>query len=456
MIYLILLVGIFLRLIFINQSLWLDEATSILAARDFSISEILTKFSPGDFHPPGYYLMLKFWGSMVGFSEVGSRLLSVIAGMGTIFMVYKLATLITKNEKTALLSSAILATNPLHVYYSQEARMYALATLLAVVDVYLFIKAKTTPKPSNLILLGILTSLSLYIYYPLIFLVLSFFVYFLVIPANLIPVSIALAAGIISFFPWITTFATQIKLAATARSSLPGWWSILGKTSFKQIMLVWVKFLIGRISFYTKRGYIFYVFVISGIPLMGLFKSWINKRELILLWLWLVVPALALSIMGSIGSGFSYFRLLFILPAFCILLAYGIYTFSKSWIKFAIYVLIISQLTSLIIFWIKPRHHREDWRTAANYIVNNSPDKSVVVFENIGQADPLKYYTNQVQIISGGEINMNGLKHLWLMRYAQPIFDPEDNLKKKIEEEGFEKIREKDFNGVTIWEYQNL
>ena len=39
------------------------------------------------------------------------------------------------------------------------------------------------------------------------------------------------------------------------------------------------------------------------------------------------------------------------------------------------------------------------------------------------------------------------------MRYVQPIFDPQDNLRKKVEE-SYKKTREKDFNGVTVWEYE--
>jgi len=39
------------------------------------------------------------------------------------------------------------------------------------------------------------------------------------------------------------------------------------------------------------------------------------------------------------------------------------------------------------------------------------------------------------------------------MRYVQPIFDPEDSVRNQVETIGYKKVAERDFNGVTVWEY---
>ena len=80
----ILLIGLILRLISINQSFWLDEATSVWVARDFSLKDILTKFSPGDFHPQLYYLILKAWIALFGSGEVAVRTMPVLLGLLTV------------------------------------------------------------------------------------------------------------------------------------------------------------------------------------------------------------------------------------------------------------------------------------------------------------------------------------------------------------------------------------
>src|SRR3989344_5024320 len=87
MIYIILFFGLVLRLISFNQSLWLDEATSALVAK-MSLPEIFTKFLPGDFHPPFYYLFLKLWSDIFGYSETILRIPSVFFSLTTIYLVY--------------------------------------------------------------------------------------------------------------------------------------------------------------------------------------------------------------------------------------------------------------------------------------------------------------------------------------------------------------------------------
>ena len=139
MIYIILILAFVLRLVSINQSFWLDEATSATVVGDLSFGDIITKFSPADFHPPLYYLTLKLWSGFSGTSEISLRLLSVLFGTGTIFIVY----LIAKNlfsKQVGVISSILLATSGLHIYYSQEARMYSMATFFTALACYFFTK----------------------------------------------------------------------------------------------------------------------------------------------------------------------------------------------------------------------------------------------------------------------------------------------------------------------------
>ncbi|MEK7113121.1 MAG: glycosyltransferase family 39 protein [Patescibacteria group bacterium] len=144
MIWLILAASFILRLIAINQSLWLDEAIGAMAARDFSFFGILNNFPKFDNHPPLYYLLLKGETSLFGFSEISLRFPSIIFGVATVYFTYITARhFVGKKEKFfPNFCALLLATSPLHIYYSQEARMYAMAAFLAVVAVYSFLKEK--------------------------------------------------------------------------------------------------------------------------------------------------------------------------------------------------------------------------------------------------------------------------------------------------------------------------
>lgn len=137
---LILLLGLLLRFIAINQSLWLDEAIGALVVKHQTFIQILTEFPKHDNHPPLYYLALKAWTDLFGYSEIALRSLSVAFGVGMIFFIYKIGKIIS--PKLGTLAAILLATSPFAIYYSQEARMYPMAAFLAAAAFYLFLKKK--------------------------------------------------------------------------------------------------------------------------------------------------------------------------------------------------------------------------------------------------------------------------------------------------------------------------
>ncbi|PIV70851.1 glycosyl transferase family 39, partial [Candidatus Roizmanbacteria bacterium CG17_big_fil_post_rev_8_21_14_2_50_39_7] len=53
----ILIFAFFLRLINLDQSLWLDETIVVKVVQTIPFHLIPFQFSPGDFHPPLYYLV---------------------------------------------------------------------------------------------------------------------------------------------------------------------------------------------------------------------------------------------------------------------------------------------------------------------------------------------------------------------------------------------------------------
>jgi uncharacterized membrane protein len=122
-----------------SKSLWIDEADSLYFASQ-SFSDILFRLC--DPHPPGYYAVLSgFLG--LGRNEFWVRLPSAIAGTLTIPLLYALSRELAVvsvppwlDRRTAILASLLLAVAPLHVWYAQEARAYALVTALGVCAVY--------------------------------------------------------------------------------------------------------------------------------------------------------------------------------------------------------------------------------------------------------------------------------------------------------------------------------
>ena len=142
----ILALAAFLRFYCLTcSSLWHDEGNSwAVAQRSF---EQIARDAAADIHPPGYYWLLKLWAGTIGFSAWGMRSLSAVAGLLTVVFTYLIAREIAGSADRdfplfALLASFLAALNPFQVFYSQEARMYALLTLESVALMWALLAAR--------------------------------------------------------------------------------------------------------------------------------------------------------------------------------------------------------------------------------------------------------------------------------------------------------------------------
>lgn len=106
-----------------QQCLSMDEWYDVNLAGK-SVAEIIRT---GDGFPPLYHLMLHTWINIWGESQ--ARSLSVLFGVATVVVLGNLAQRIA-GERVGLFATAVAAVLPLHVWFSQEARCYALLLLL--------------------------------------------------------------------------------------------------------------------------------------------------------------------------------------------------------------------------------------------------------------------------------------------------------------------------------------
>jgi hypothetical protein len=111
------------------NSLWVDEfATLKIVTLPFA--DILRAAAEVNFCPPLHFWLVNGVVSVLGVSEMSLRLVSAVAGTLTIPVAWLLIRELTGSRPVALVSTALLAVNPLHIWYSQEARAYALLVLL--------------------------------------------------------------------------------------------------------------------------------------------------------------------------------------------------------------------------------------------------------------------------------------------------------------------------------------
>ncbi|HEU0317212.1 MAG TPA: glycosyltransferase family 39 protein, partial [Solirubrobacteraceae bacterium] len=116
-----------------QQSFWFDEASTGRLMR-MGLGSMIRALPDGESTPPLYYVLAWVWTRAFGTGEVGLRSLSALAGTLTVLAVYAAAARLF--DRRAGLAAAALATfSPLLIWYSQEARAYALLVLLSAASV---------------------------------------------------------------------------------------------------------------------------------------------------------------------------------------------------------------------------------------------------------------------------------------------------------------------------------
>jgi len=113
------------------QPLWWDEGWTIY----FATSDIpsMVARTAVDIHPPFYYLLLHLWILLLGSSPFAIRLFSLLVGVLSTPLIFLVARRLF-NPRVALLAAFVWAADPFPIYYSQEARMYALVTFLGLLS----------------------------------------------------------------------------------------------------------------------------------------------------------------------------------------------------------------------------------------------------------------------------------------------------------------------------------
>jgi hypothetical protein len=109
-----------------DQAFWLDEIYSVLTAKS-SWNQIYAHSTQVSNSLPTYFLILR---AILPESNTDiewvARLPSALAGALSVPVFIGLVYCWRRNTRVALLAGLLLAVNPLHIWYSQEARAYAL------------------------------------------------------------------------------------------------------------------------------------------------------------------------------------------------------------------------------------------------------------------------------------------------------------------------------------------
>jgi uncharacterized membrane protein len=470
-IILITLLGLALRLVHSSQSLWLDEAASVVIASQ--PVETLIGSLVGDFHPPLYYLLLKPWLGVAGQTEWLLRLPGIIIGAFTIPALCLLVDQVFVPQKPlkfrlSHLAALLLALNPLHIYYSQELRMYSLSALLAVLSWYFLTKWVNNKHKKNLIFFTALSIISFYTFYLSVFILASQWLYMLFYKRQYIkPFLVSNLALAGSILPWLPTLLTQVKGGGYLTTALPGWSALSGNLSLKSLVLIPAKFSLGRISILPKNLYYLITGLVLAFVSLVFFLALRVKRSKLFLF-WLFVPLSLALLVSTTTPILGYWRYIFLLPAFCTLLAIGISALPKKIFVLNLSFIILLFMSSNLFFFSNPKFHRENWSSLAQ-LVKEQPGETLLIVNFTDAFAPLKFYLPEAKVfptqIKLGQVREDIDEKLpsligkgttiYYLDYLSDLTNPDRTVLAWLKRAGLKKNQEYQFIGLgAVYEYQ--
>jgi uncharacterized membrane protein len=124
------------------QSLWRDEVDA-LRFSETPLRTLTSNFRRPGWNGPLYYVLLRAWLTLAGRSEFALRYFSLCFGVLSVALLYRLGRAWC-SPLVGGLAGLLLACSAYMVWYAQEAKMYALLCALVIAVLYLYRQALTT------------------------------------------------------------------------------------------------------------------------------------------------------------------------------------------------------------------------------------------------------------------------------------------------------------------------
>ncbi len=400
----ILLIAVLLRVPNLNKSLWFDELWSThieLGSLNAVINTVLH-----DVHPPFYSIFMFCWITLFGDTELSIRLPPLILGIASIALAYLLALTISKSKKVALFTSVLLCVSPVHIWYSQEARLYSALLFLFLLSLYAFYKSYESPYRMRwLFIYAIPLLLAVFTHYYMVGYLIMLSMIALYRPGRFRPkiliINFLILATFILYLVSVYKFTGLPTEAGSTRAFTLSefWmlffnWFLFGNSLWPET----VNPIITLIMILTQVA--FFVIFLLGLVRISRRSSFLPDALLYLLSLPLSLLVLTLIGFTSLYVERSMFILL---PFFFLVIANGAAFFEPRPIAALCGVTIfIISLTTLATFYSKGNQWtvykpNPDWRSTAQYLDSeiNKAQNEVLLFAAT-PAPELTYYDSRI------------------------------------------------------------
>jgi uncharacterized membrane protein len=392
-----------------SESAWIDEAYSI-ALSNHSILDIL-KGTAADQHPPLYYLLLKFW-LLFGSGVTYARLLSVIIGVINVGQIlhfgYRSAGILI-----SLMAGLLVAVSPMHVWYSQEIRMYILLVSLTTASTAALWWASRGKKRRGWIFYCIFSILSIYTHYFAVFVFIAQGVWMLAWAWKREKLwqfwywlgSMAVTG--LLFLPWLPIAINQTRFHTMTWVTSPTLF-IIRDTLLRLIFgiaVISLPDLVRWLVFFV----VFVVFIWSLIKYLRHPRT--KKDSYFLIFSWGVLPFTLISIIALIYPVYQFKQYLIVLLPILFLAAWITYGFPKKLAIPSFIILVLAATVSLA--YQQALLTKDDWRGTAKFIARNALPEDVFFGNPAATSLAISLYTEVPINYTGIPENYNIITGGW-------------------------------------------
>ena len=393
------------------QSLWWDEVKTIERG-SVALPDMMVDLLAKRHHLPFYFVVMKIW-LQIGQSAFIARTFSMFWGVISVALIYQLGRR-AFNRQVGLLVAFLLAINPFHIWYSQEARMYMLL-MSTIIAAHLFLLCLLRQDIWFYWVGYMLTMLTaVYTHLFALLIIVAHYIFFALHFRFLKPL----------FLKWLGYTAVVGALFAIwgvillqtggLKEATPPW--IVG-TSWSDLFLTLLAFSAGRTIDPAQAIY----YLVPLVYLVGLLVIIFNRKQIALperpvepqqyqtfatrlLLIWLITPLLLTFFVSFSWPGrmrqvslYTDRYLIIVLPALLVLATQGLIQLGQKMPHFlllALGAIILGTIPGLYNNYFQPQYGREGWQEAVDYLAANALDTDLIWSQNDHQV-PLNYYLDE-------------------------------------------------------------
>jgi len=499
-----LLVAFALRIYKLDaQSLWYDEGvTADVAQRGMAE---LTRWTANDIQPPLYYYLVAGWGRLAGWGEWSLRFPSSFFGTLVVPLLAVLALRLTRQPRAALLAAVFAALHPLLLYYSQEARMYALLTALGIATGYCVLRIAQGGKERRWLFAYVLmATAAVYTHYFAFFLLFALAIAFLLdrpyralrsfLVANLLV--------LLLYIPWFTALFTRLAVDASYWQGRLNVWNALHSivisftsgATVREAQANWLLIPFGLVTLIALLTLGWSAKHAQAEPATG---HW-SVTTLHYALPWLIVPTVAVLLLAAFAPKFNARYVMIALPGLILIWAAGL---AKLWeigywvldirhgrlisntqypISFIAIIFVLSASLYADRNWFFDRTFtKDDWRAVVEFLrLRLQPDETVLLIS--GHAWPVwHYYAPDIPVVRLPAIDVldvnavltfantvaplraalgeqSGKTGTWIVAWQDEVVDPTGIVPVQLERAGREKGQPSTFWGLTLRRFSGV